>query len=296
MPADPEITIGSRVYRKNPAVDRYQIHLDELGELKMCDIPPHSHLEILGFPEPPGVVSMECYGVNGGSESEHEYLEVYGGASFKVAVHELSRVVSRLGRAFPKLGPDPDGYSRYPEVSTQIVDDGAIAHLFLNLKFKDTPDTFVRNAVAPFVDGYQRLERPSVRVFLCHATEDKQAAQELASAMTRLGAEIWFDEREIRVGDSIVQKIEDGLETVSHLIVLLSENSVNKPWVRKELSLALMRQLSQRAIKVLPFRLDDCTIPLILADIKYADGRAGMEHALAELEQALFSNETYSSA
>ncbi len=44
-----------------------------------------------------------------------------------------------------------------------------------------------------------------------------------------------------------------------------------------------MLQLSQKRITVLPIRLDDCPIPSILADIKYADGRAGMANVVAEL-------------
>ncbi len=65
MTTEREIMTSGRVYRKNPEVDRYQIHLDDLGDLRMRDIPPHSHLEILGLPEPKGVVNMECYGLNG---------------------------------------------------------------------------------------------------------------------------------------------------------------------------------------------------------------------------------------
>ena len=41
---------------------------------------------------------------------------------------------------------------------------------------------------------------------------------------------------------------------------------------------------------MLPLLLDDCVIPPILADIKYANARAVMERKLTELEQALFSN------
>jgi hypothetical protein len=148
----------------------------------------------------------------------------------------------------------------------------------------------LRDALAPIVEGLQRLQRPNVRAFLCHASEDKPAARDLAVALREFGAEVWLDKWEIRVGDSIVQKIDGALGTVSHLIVLLSNNSVGKPWVRKELSSALMRQLSQKAIKVLPVRLDDCTIPPILADIKYADARKGLESALVGLEPALFAS------
>jgi predicted nucleotide-binding protein len=158
----------------------------------------------------------------------------------------------------------------------------------MGLDFNDQPQALVRDAVVPFFEGFLRADRAGAHVFICHASEDKAAARSLASAMTRLGAEVWFDEWEIRVGESIVQKINDALGMVSHLIVLLSQNSIDKPWVQKEMSAALMRQLSREGIFVLPLRLDDCPIPPILADIKYADGRNGMDRALAELELALF--------
>jgi len=66
MTADREITIFGRVYRRNPEVDRYQIHLDELEGLEMREIPTHSHLKILGLPEPKGVCSIEVFGLNAG--------------------------------------------------------------------------------------------------------------------------------------------------------------------------------------------------------------------------------------
>ena len=284
-----EIAIGGRVYRKNPEVDRYQVHLGDLGDLRMSEIPPHSHLEILGLPEPNGVSDMECYGLNSGDEGQHENLSIYGGASFKVSADNSLRMVSRLRRAFPDER-DCTGCIRNPVIHTKVVEDGIVVHVFLNLDFQDKPETFVRDAVIPFVEGYRRMLKPSVHAFICHASEDKSAARSLATAMTKFGAEVWFDEWEIRVGDSIVQKIGDALGAVSHLIVMLSQNSVSKPWVQKELSSALMRQLSEKSITVLPLRLDDCSIPTILADVKYADARRGLEYALAEIETALFSN------
>jgi len=282
------ITISGRVYRKNSTVDRYQIPIHELGDLWMRDIPPHSHLEILGLPDPHGASEIEVYGLNAGDEGEHE-LSVYGGASFKVPTEERSRIVARLRRAFPDMDPNWQGFLRNPHISTHLVEGGILANVFLNLKFEDRPETLVRDAVLPFIDGFRRLDRPFVYVFICHASEDKPAARDLALAMKALGAEVWFDEWEIRVGDSIVQKIDHALGRVSHLVVLLSRISVERPWVQKELSSALMLQLSEKGIRVLPLRLDDCTVPPILADIKYADARTGMTRAVVELKAVLFA-------
>lgn len=63
-------------------------------------------------------------------------------------------------------------------------------------------------------------------MFICHALEDKAIARELASGMKSLGSEVWFDEWEIFDGDSIVQKINDALGRITHLVILLSHNSV----------------------------------------------------------------------
>jgi hypothetical protein len=285
MGAKSEIIISGHVYRKNPEVDRFQIRLEDLGELRMMDIPPSSHLEIMNLPAPRGASGMECYGVNMGNS---EALDVYGGASFIVRPEEEHRIISRLRRCFPEQELVQNTYgSRNPQIISEPVGEMFRVHLFLNFNLKDSSETLVRDAVAPFVVGYRRLEKPSVHVFICHASEDKPAARQLANAMAKLGADVWFDEWEIRVGDSIVQKINDALGKVSHLVVLLSVCSVAKPWVQRELSAALMQQLSQKSIRVLPVRIDDCEIPPIIADIRYADARLGMEHAFVELEQSL---------
>ena len=291
--------VSGRVYHKNPQVDRYQIQLDELGDLRMREIPPHSHVEILGIPLPRGACELEVYGLNAGDEGEPDYLEVYGGSSFKVDVDDRTRIVARLRRSFPQ-DPDAEGFLPNPHISTRRIPGGILANVHISFNFKDKPDTRLRDALAPFLDGFRRLDTPAVHAFICHACEDKTAARELALDMKRLGADVWFDEWEIRVGDSIVQKVDQALGAVSHLIVLLSEKSISKPWVKKELSSALIRQLSQKSIAVLPVRLDDCAIPPILSDIRYADARAGMEQAVVEIEQALFStmeaDETHESA
>jgi len=255
----------------------------------MNEIPPHSHVEIMDVPATPDACDVEIYGLNAGDEGEVEYLEVYGGASFRVDDNSAGRMLARLRRAFPdQIDKAARGFAIPNPWVTLIDEHGETrAHIHLSLKCKDAPETLVRDALAPFIDGFRRLERPTVHVFICHASEDKPAARELAAAMKNLGADVWFDEWEIRVGESIVEKINSALGTVSHLVVLLSRTSVQKAWVQRELSSALMRQLSNQAITVLPLLLDDCVIPPILADIKYADGRMSMERAVAQLEVAL---------
>ena len=281
------IRIEDRVYRRNPDVDRFQIALDELGDLRMIDIPAHSHLEVLGI-QPIVGVDSEMWLVNCGDDGSDECLSVYGGASISVTPETGRHAAARLRRAFPDtLVP---GASRHPQISVEdFAGRGLIAHVFLNLEFKGEGETLVRDAIAPFVLGFRRLALPDAKAFICHASEDKPVVRRLAEFVEQKGAGVWLDEREIKVGDSIVQKVSEGLENVSHLIVVLSAHSVAKPWVARELSAALMRQLAQRSITVLPLRLDQAPLPVLLSDIKYADCRSSLEAGFKELVDAMLS-------
>lgn len=254
----------------------------------MIDIPAHSHLEVLGLTTPSDDVECEMWLVNGGDAGDDEYLSVYGGASIPVSQENSRWATTRLRRAFPDvLVP---GASRTPQISVEdFAGRGLKAHVFLNLEFKGKGNTLVRNAIAPFVAGFRRLASPSATAFICHASEDKPIVRSLVAYIEREGVGVWLDEREINVGESIVQRISDGLEAASHLVVVLSAHSVRKPWVSKELSTALMRSLAERSICILPVRLDESPVPVLLSDVKYADCRDGLEAGFRQLVDAMLT-------
>jgi hypothetical protein len=79
--------------------------------------------------------------------------------------------------------------------------------------------------------------------FLCHASEDKPLARQIAHDLHAAGIETFFDEWEIRSGDSLRQKIDNGLEGCTHFLALLSPISLTKPWVNAEMDGAFMRKL-----------------------------------------------------
>ena len=45
---------------------------------------------------------------------------------------------------------------------------------------------------------------------------------------------MWVDEAEIKLGDSLIEKIRDGLDRVEYVGVVLSNNSINSQWVKKK--------------------------------------------------------------
>ena len=53
---------------------------------------------------------------------------------------------------------------------------------------------------------------PIRAIFICHTSEDKDnIVRPLVAAFTRAGASCWYDEAEIQWGDSITQKVNEGL-------------------------------------------------------------------------------------
>ena len=101
----------------------------------------------------------------------------------------------------------------------------------------------------------QSVNHVSPRVFLSYTREDRDLAKAIATRMRRLGIDTWWDQWEIRAGDSIVQKINDGLGDCTHFIVLLTPRSIDKPWVKAEMDAAFVRKLTNR-VKFIPLRCD----------------------------------------
>ena len=111
---------------------------------------------------------------------------------------------------------------------------------------------------------------PRHRVFLSHSWEDKPTARALADGLSARGVGVWLDEAEIKLGDSLIEKIRQAIDSVEYVVVLLSRNSVGSEWVKKEVDVAMNQDIENRRVKVLPVRLDDCDLPSFLKGKLYA--------------------------
>jgi hypothetical protein len=56
-------------------------------------------------------------------------------------------------------------------------------------------------------------------------------------------------------GDSLRQKIDEGLSSCAVFLVLLTPQSINKPWVNQEVDAGLIRKIEERA-RFIPVRKD----------------------------------------
>lgn len=126
--------------------------------------------------------------------------------------------------------------------------------------------------------------------FLSHSSADKPFIRQLAGDLTASGVDVWLDEQRIRVGDSIPDKIAQGLADSDYFLIGLSQYSVASEWVKKELNNALVTEVQRRKVHILPLKLDDVEIPPIIKDKKYADFSKSYKTGLEELLAALKGN------
>jgi hypothetical protein len=128
------------------------------------------------------------------------------------------------------------------------------------------------------------------QVFISYNHNDRYFVERLANDLKSSGIAVWWAEWEIKVGESIIRKVSEGIEESAYLMVALSPNSVKSNWVQRELGSALMNQLSaERGITVLPLLLADCEIPVLLREVKWADFRSDYQSGLHELLRTLLS-------
>jgi hypothetical protein len=90
-------------------------------------------------------------------------------------------------------------------------------------------------------------------VFICHASEDKEAvAHPLARILRSRGFSVWIDEVELKLGDSLRQTIDAGLRTSTFGAVILSPSFFKKRWPQWELDGLADREMSSGTKVVLP--------------------------------------------
>ena len=125
------------------------------------------------------------------------------------------------------------------------------------------------------------------KVFISHSSKDKAYARWIGTDLKAAGHTPWFDEWEIRVGESIPQRISEGLIEADFVVVVLSEHAVASRWVEREWHTKYWSEVEKGKIHVLPVLLRDCELPELLKTKKYADFRESYSNGLEDLLAAI---------
>jgi len=130
-----------------------------------------------------------------------------------------------------------------------------------------------------------------VKLFISHASEDKEDfVRPLAEAL-RSEYQVWYDEYELTLGDSLLRKIDEGLATCDFGIVVLSHAFFAKKWPQTELDGLFARETAARKI-ILPIwkdvtQEDVCRFSPTLAGRFAVSASLGVQAVVAEIKRAI---------
>ena len=102
----------------------------------------------------------------------------------------------------------------------------------------------------------------SNRVFISHASADDDFVKKLRITLEGQRIPVWVDSRNLRGGNKLAPEIEQAIEQARQVLVVLSPQTVNSPWVRKEVckALEIERRRANDGYRVIPLLLPGITV------------------------------------
>lgn len=107
-----------------------------------------------------------------------------------------------------------------------------------------------------------------MNVFISHNMADKETARFLAVALVEQGANVWFDEWQLRPGDSITGGIEAGLSRSDVFVLVWSSDASLSKWVGAEVRAYLRRRVDNESLRIVPVMIDTTPLPALVADYR----------------------------
>ena len=133
---------------------------------------------------------------------------------------------------------------------------------------------------------------PKRDLFLCHSGADrKRIVRPLADLLESHGVTAWVDEAEILLGDSITQRINEGLANSRFVVAFISRSFLRRRWPQAELRSALASSIAGRG-KIIPVLVDIKPETLfkrypLLQDIRCASTKPGLKPLAEQLRQVI---------
>ncbi|HEY6392604.1 MAG TPA: CHAT domain-containing protein, partial [Bryobacteraceae bacterium] len=129
-------------------------------------------------------------------------------------------------------------------------------------------------------------------VFISHTTKDDPVVKKIQQALHSLGIYAWVDSQELVAGNKLAPEIQKAIEDHEHFIAVLSPNTINSPWVKKEIEYAL--GLKKEVTPVMLPGIEPSALAFWFGSepvgVKLADGLGGVSNALPDLLPALGIN------
>jgi TIR domain len=110
--------------------------------------------------------------------------------------------------------------------------------------------------------------------FVSYSHKDKDFVNIVANLLESKRFKVWYDDFSILPGETIIEKLAQGVRSSRCFMVVLSPDAVKSKWCKSELAMAIDLALganSKWKVKILPVLYKKCRVPIYLRPYKYAD-------------------------
>jgi hypothetical protein len=108
------------------------------------------------------------------------------------------------------------------------------------------------------------------KIFISYSRKDTDFVRKLAGDLETAGYDVWWDISDLKGGDDWVRTIPDAIASSQYVIVVLTPNSIESEWVRKEYTQALSLRK-----KIIPIMFTPCSVPFSLNTINFVNFTTG---------------------
>lgn len=120
-------------------------------------------------------------------------------------------------------------------------------------------------------------------VFLSYNYKDKETVYVLAERLKMDGVRVWLDTWAIQPGDSIFQRIHQGLKRSRKILICMSPAYFDSMWGGVKQQTLLFHDPTNVQRRFIPLLIETCTMPSAFAQFAYIDWRTSSENEYGEL-------------
>jgi TIR domain-containing protein len=121
-------------------------------------------------------------------------------------------------------------------------------------------------------------------VFLSHSSLDRQFASDLSAVIRRHGVPVWYSQTNILGAQQWQDEIGDALQRCDWFAVILSPQSADSMWVKRELSYALQQNRFENRIVPIAYQQSDFErLSWTLSLFQMVDFRQDLEQGYRDL-------------
>jgi hypothetical protein len=209
----------------------------------------------------------------------------------KTTMEDLAQFIVRVRREFPNVvfvvyATDKD-FRKLCNIERRF------EHYFFIGKYFDMMPEFqesVTEALTRCVEWHSGLFEYDIAISF--AGEDRETARELASALTSLGARVFFDEyeRSTMLGKDLYTHLHQIYSKYArYTVILVSKAYASKLWTSHEHQSAQERAFKQGMMEyILPIRIDDTPLPGLMETIGYSSIESGIVNIAEQIASKLW--------